>query len=95
MVGGRGGIVGFNGGIIKNSYYTNDQNDSNGKNMGDHANGGTKIDEVQLKSLATFAGWDISAEGGAGKTWRIYEGQTAPLLTAFMTAKRDDSQSLV
>ena len=36
------------------------------------------------KKAATYAGWDISDEGGANTTWRIFAGQSTPLLTAFM-----------
>ncbi len=62
----------------------------------DNNNGyGTQVSENALKQSATFAGtsipaenrWDISNEGGAGTTWRIYEGQTTPLLTAFLKPK--------
>ena len=31
-----------------------------------------------------YASWDISDEGGANKTWRIFAGHSNPLLTAFM-----------
>lgn len=44
---------------------------------------GTSV-ESDAKRAATYAGWDISDEGGANQTWRIFAGQTAPLLTAFM-----------
>ncbi len=36
------------------------------------------------KQKDTYAGWDISDEGGENKTWRIFAGQSTPLLTAFM-----------
>ena len=36
------------------------------------------------KQTATYEGWDISDEGGENKTWRIFAGQSNPLLTAFM-----------
>ncbi len=36
------------------------------------------------KQSATYEGWDISDEGGANTTWRIFAGQSTPLLTAFM-----------
>ena len=36
------------------------------------------------KQIDPYAGWDISDEGGANKTWRIFAGQSTPLLTAFM-----------
>ena len=56
---------------------------------------GKLINESELKKFDTFAGsslaasarWDMSKKGGAGKVWRIYEGQTAPLLTAFLKTK--------
>ena len=35
-------------------------------------------------SAASYASWDISDEGGANKTWRIFAGHSNPLLTAFM-----------
>lgn len=44
---------------------------------------GTPV-EKDAKQAATYAGWDISDEGGANKTWRIFAGQSTPLLTAFM-----------
>ena len=36
-------------------------------------------------SAATYAGWSINNDGTPGAKWRIYEGRTAPLLTAFMS----------
>lgn len=36
-----------------------------------------------LKKAATFTGFDFSSNG----VWRIYEGETTPLLTAFLTRK--------
>lgn len=36
-------------------------------------------------SAASYAGWSIAATGGSTATWRIYEGQTAPLLRRFLT----------
>ncbi|NNH01044.1 YDG domain-containing protein [Acinetobacter sp. ANC 5414] len=42
---------------------------------------------AQMQDLNTFknAGWDIDGIGGTGKIWRIYDGQTAPLLRSFLT----------
>ena len=41
---------------------------------------------AQLRQLSTFtdAGWDIDDLGGTGKTWRIYDGYTSPLLRSFL-----------
>ena len=36
------------------------------------------------KQAATYEGWDISDEGGANTTWRLFAGHSNPLLTAFM-----------
>ena len=33
---------------------------------------------------SSYNKWDISDEGGANKTWRLFAGQSTPLLTAFM-----------
>ena len=40
-----------------------------------------------LQNGDTFDNWSISAAGGAGTTWRIYQGQTTPLLAAFLKPK--------
>ncbi|HPN09668.1 MAG TPA: YDG domain-containing protein [Syntrophales bacterium] len=51
------------------------------------SSGGTGLSTAQMMQLATFStGWDIDDEGGTGKTWRIYEGNTYPLLRHFLTA---------
>lgn len=36
------------------------------------------------KQASDYVGWDISDEGGANKTWRVFAGHSTPLLTAFM-----------
>ena len=36
------------------------------------------------KQASDYVDWDISDEGGANTTWRIFAGQSTPLLTAFM-----------
>ncbi|MBW7900065.1 MAG: hypothetical protein H3C26_01185 [Rhodocyclaceae bacterium] len=53
--------------------------------------GGTGMTTAEMKTLANFSSateangnvdpaWDISANGGEPRVWRIYEGDTAPLL---------------
>ena len=39
-----------------------------------------------MMQLATFSGaaWDINDAGGTGKTWRIYDTRTYPLLRGFL-----------
>lgn len=77
-----GGIVGYNSGTAPiSSFFTQGNDNDLGK----------QISDSELKEFATFAGssladnirWDMSKTGGTGKVWRIYEGQTGPLLTAF------------
>jgi hypothetical protein len=38
-----------------------------------------------MKQTASFSGWSIRDEAGTGTTWRIYEGDTSPLLASFLT----------
>ena len=35
-------------------------------------------------SATSYSTWDIAADGGENKTWRIFDGHSLPLLTAFM-----------
>jgi hypothetical protein len=47
-----------------------------------------------MRNLSTFKDWTIDAEGGTGKTWRIYDGQTAPLLRSFLVTKSVEAKSV-
>ncbi|OHC69068.1 MAG: hypothetical protein A2045_11050 [Rhodocyclales bacterium GWA2_65_20] len=38
-----------------------------------------------MMQMSSFTGWNIADTGGSGAVWRIYEGQTYPLLTGFLT----------
>ena len=88
-----GGIIGFNNNdessttlTVTSSYYTQG---------GDNGYGELLTGETKLMEYDTFAGssipesdrWDISKTGDAGKIWRIYDGRTMPLLTAFLKTK--------
>ena len=44
------------------------------------------LSNAESKQLASYANWgnDIDAQAGTGSIWRIYEGQTAPLLRSFL-----------
>lgn len=76
-----GGLVGFNAGSVSNSFWNSEIS-----GMATSA-GGTGITTAQSRQLTTFAnaGWDINAAGGTGKAWRIYEGDSGPLLRSFLT----------
>lgn len=80
--GAIGGLVGYlNGGSVVNSFWNID---SSGMSSSD---GGTGLTAAQMTQASSFTGWSITAAGGGAPTvlWRIYEGQTAPLLRAFLT----------
>ncbi len=75
-----GGIAGYktnSSSAVQNSYST-------ATGQGSQHVDGTRLTDENKKKKETYSGFDFS-EGGA---WRIYEGQTMPLLTAFL--KRAD-----
>ncbi|KRE82892.1 hypothetical protein ASG75_15220 [Rhodanobacter sp. Soil772] len=78
-----GGLVGlYGGGTIIGSYW---DTETTGQSTSD--GGGTGLTTAQMMDPASFAAWgtDISAVGGSSAAWRIYAGDTAPLLRTFMT----------
>jgi hypothetical protein len=92
-----GGLVGYNYniGTINNAFWNTE---TTGKDINSGIGSGTSsffhnINNVsgkttaEMMQLATFsnAGWDIANTGGSSAIWRIYEGQTAPLLHSFLT----------
>ncbi|MBY0575769.1 MAG: filamentous hemagglutinin N-terminal domain-containing protein [Gallionellaceae bacterium] len=89
---GGGGLIGWDEmGYINNSYWdiqTSGRATSSGKEKG--------LTTAQMMTMANFnsatpangnvnPGWSIANTGGAGKVWRIYEGQAYPLLASFLT----------
>jgi filamentous hemagglutinin family protein len=84
-----GGLVGYNGGSINNSFWDM-QTTQQAIGVGNEtvSTGVTGKTSTEMKQLATFsnAGWDIDNQGGTGTTWRIYEGQSTPLLRQGLTA---------
>lgn len=86
----KGAIVGVakdeNKGTFGHVFFA--EKDAKGNSLSDAK--GTSKSEAELKTAQTFFddGWkNISAEGGAGKNWRIYDGCSMPLLTAFLMPK--------
>ncbi|QIK38534.1 filamentous hemagglutinin N-terminal domain-containing protein [Caldichromatium japonicum] len=74
-----GGLVGYNAGAVTDSFWDT-------TTTGQSASaGGTGLTTAQMKQLATFSGWGIDDDGGTGKVWRIYEGDSYPLLRSFLT----------
>ncbi|MES2413596.1 MAG: YDG domain-containing protein [Pseudomonadota bacterium] len=78
---GAGGLAGGNAGTVSSSFW-----DTTTSGQASSA-GGTGRTTAQMMQAATFtgAGWSASNVGGDGSAWRIYEGQTGPLLRSFLT----------
>ncbi|MBU1775908.1 MAG: filamentous hemagglutinin N-terminal domain-containing protein, partial [Gammaproteobacteria bacterium] len=92
-----GGVVGYNytSGSVTNTFWNTALTSANltfgiGYDFtllaGTDA-GAAGLTSVQMMNMANFtaAGWSIANTAGAGMTWRIYEGQTGPMLTSFLT----------
>jgi filamentous hemagglutinin family protein len=77
-----GGLVGVRfGGSVTNSYW-----DINTSGQATSPGGGSGLTTAQMRQMASFAGFNISANGGSAAIWRIYEGLAAPLLRNFLTS---------
>ena len=81
------GLVGRNDGSITDSFWDTDVSGflvASGAGFGTETNA-TGLITAQMRQMASFTNWDIADTGGAGAIWRIYEGQTTPLLTSFLS----------
>ena len=96
LTGTYGGLIGglANGALVTNSYWnttTSGQNYGIG-GVGAPQTGVTGLTSSQMMQLASFSSWNtatsntIAKTGGSGAVWRIYEGNTMPLLTSFLTS---------
>jgi filamentous hemagglutinin family protein len=83
-----GGLIGLHLGDINNSYWDTQatvQANPIGTNNGTTANL-TGLTTVQMHQLSSFANFGTSIDaGGTTAVWRIYDGNTAPLLRYFLT----------
>ncbi len=82
-----GGLVGSNIGSrssISNSFWNTNTSGQSSSSGGAGATGLTSSQMMQA-SIFSNAGWDISSVGGSTSVWRIYDGQSAPLLRSFLT----------
>ena len=80
-------ITPHNGTTIKNSYAVGTRftySSSLGPNQFTNTFLIDPSDKTTSRTIGTYTGWDINNNGDSGATWRIYEGRTTPLLTAFM-----------
>ena len=78
-----GGLVGYNNNSSISNGYWNKQTTGQAASAGD----GTGLTTAQMQNGANFAFIDADSYlGGKNTVWRIYEGQTAPLLRSFLTS---------
>ncbi|RJG05293.1 filamentous hemagglutinin N-terminal domain-containing protein [Noviherbaspirillum cavernae] len=75
-----GGLVGKNGGGVNNSFWNTQTSGQAG------SEGGTGVTTAQMQQASTFAGWDMATQGGSSSAWRIYDGNSMPLLRGFLTS---------
>ncbi|RZU38093.1 filamentous hemagglutinin family protein, partial [Fluviicoccus keumensis] len=76
-----GGLIGANNSDgVQSSFYDLGQTPDDGFGYGVATN------VLMQASNFSSAGWDIASQGGSSSVWRIYEGQTAPLLRHFLTS---------
>jgi hypothetical protein len=88
-----GGLLGGNQGGVTDSFWNSN---INGIGIGTGATtGATALSSAGMMTMSNFAnaGWNISDTGGSGDLWRIYEGNTAPLLLSFLTPLTVTAQS--
>ncbi|WP_161599039.1 GLUG motif-containing protein [Aidingimonas lacisalsi] len=82
-----GGLTGRNDGSTNVSFYATTDTDGNAID-GDYTNSvGSGQSYAKLTQLDTFAAWgdDIDDQGSTDAVWRLYEGNTTPLLRSFLT----------
>ena len=85
--GSVGGLIGDNGssGDVSNSHWNNVTANGIGTNDGHVGADVTGLNNAEFKMASSFVEWNIASAGGTQATWRIYEGNTAPLLRGFLT----------
>jgi filamentous hemagglutinin family protein len=84
-LGTSGGLVGDNTGTITASFWNSDINEVG---IGSGATtGASGLSSAGMMTMSNFsgAGWSIADTGASGAIWRIYAGNTAPLLLSFLT----------
>ncbi len=80
-----GGLIGLNYGSVSRSFWSTE---ASGQVS---SAGGSGLTSAQMMQLASYSSWNtaapntIASTGSSGASWRIYEGQTAPLFTRYLT----------
>ncbi len=78
-----GGLVGYSSSIISNSFW---DVTTSGMTVSAGGSGVIGLTNAQMMQSSSFSGWSIDDIGGTGNTWRIYNGDTYPLLRSFLTS---------
>ncbi|MGM0951794.1 MAG: GLUG motif-containing protein [Pseudomonadota bacterium] len=90
--GSVGGLIGKDSSSSTvNSFWDTGAFGVDGTNDQDSGATGLTSTEMLEMSRYTDAGWSISDEGGENSVWRIYSGQTTPLLRSYLTPVTVDS----
>ncbi|QWF51196.1 filamentous hemagglutinin N-terminal domain-containing protein [Bordetella hinzii] len=78
-----GGVTGQNAGVLEHSFWNSDLTATT---LIIVYTGATGKSAAELKQLSTFVaeGWSIDNAGGSDTVWRLYDGQSGPLLRAFL-----------
>jgi filamentous hemagglutinin family protein len=81
-----GGLFGYIAGTYSNNYWDMTATGQNSAYSGGVNIPAIGLNSAQFKQLASFSNWGntIDAQGGTGAAWRIYDGQTGPLLRTFL-----------
>ncbi|WP_158543218.1 YDG domain-containing protein [Dyella psychrodurans] len=82
-----GGLIGdFVGGAVTSSYWNTSNNVVSLTSIGSGSTTGTMgLTTAQMEQASNFSGWNIATTGGQGLTWRIYAGNTTPLIESLLT----------
>ena len=76
-----GGLVGLNAGSSVSSSYWN--TDTSGQSSVNAV--GIGLTAAQMQQASSFGGWNMASGSGSSGVWRIYAGQSNPLLRSFLT----------
>lgn len=85
VVTGAAAVGGLVGDAVNNTVITNSYWNTTTTGQSSSSAGGTGLSAAQAQHASNFTGWDIDTVGGQGKTWRMYEGASGPMLKTFMT----------
>ena len=80
-----GGVVGLNNATVSNSFWNVSFTGGIPGTGGGPETGTAGLTTAQMQSASSFTGWSIATTGGSGDVWRIFQGNTFPLLISFLT----------